>query len=194
MRNEKVFTQNVKEVTKELLKAKELLVPGIRWSEIAPYHIVEDAKELISEYYQQGTLRDKQIFSLMISDLSQLIDEIYLKRTMFFIYSNYIVKRYVKNAIQVKNNLEKNCIHEIKIKFLINSVYTTNGETIESLEKDRKEVLDNFNFICGLYINKYGLEVLTEDIRINQIEFEKALFLQEEQQEKAMKVAIELDI
>lgn len=193
MRNEQMFTKNVKEVTKELVKAKDLLVPGIRWSEIAPYHIVEDAKELISEYYQ-GTLRDKQLFSLMISDLSQLIDEIYLKRTMYFIYNNYIVKKFVKNKIQVKNNLEKTCIHEIKIKFLINSVYTTNGETIESLEKDRKEVLENFNFICGVYINKYGLEVLTEDIRINQIEFEKALFLQEEQQEKAMKVAIELDI
>ena len=193
MRNEQVFKKDLKETIEQLVKAKNIMIPNVKWSEIEPYHITEDARALITEYYQ-ATLRDKQIFSQQMDRLQILLNEMWLQRTLYFLYNNYVVKGYVKNKMQKKDNLEYQDIHDIKIKFLINEIYTTKTDTYEQLEEDRNEMLKKFNEVCAYYLNKYSKQTLIDDIHNIQEDFKKALFKQEEEQEKALNEAIELDI
>ena len=192
MRNEMNFSRDLKDLGIELDQLQNQIVPFVKWELFSErYERIQEARELVREFKTQGTLRDKQIYSMEIDNLQHSIDVLSLQRTMYFVYNNYIVRKYVKNKIIGENKIS---IHDIKIKELINKIYTDNGDTIESLMESRAKLLENFNKSVAFFMNRHGKEELFCTIIRIQEEFENALLLLDRQQEEALKEVEEMDI
>ena len=186
------FSRDLKDLGIELEQLQNQIVPFVKWELFSErYERIQEARELVREFKTQGTLRDKQIYSMEIDNLQHSIDVLSLQRTMYFVYNNYIVRKYVKNKIIGENKIS---IHDIKIKELINKIYTDNGDTIESLLESRAKLLENFNKSVAFFMNKYGKDELLITIERIQKEFEDALLLLDRQQEQALKEVEEMDL
>ncbi len=192
MRNEMNFAQDLKDLGIELDQLQSQMVPYVKWELFSDrYERIQEARELVREFKTQGTLRDKQIYSMEVDNLQFSIDILTLQRTMYFIYNNYIVKKFVKNKITGQKKIS---IHDIKIKELINKIYTDNGDTIESLIESRAKLLESFNTSVAFFMNKHGKDELLRTIERIQKEFEDALLLLDRQQEQALKEVEEMDL
>lgn len=192
MRNEMIFSQNLKDLGIELDQLQSQIVPFVKWDLFSErYERIQEARELIREFKTQGTLRDKQLYSMEVEDLQFSIDVLSLQRTMYFVYNNFIVRKYVKNKITGENKIS---IQEIKIKELINKIYTDNGDTIESLMESRAKLLESFNKSVAFFMNRHGKEELLRTIERIQEEFQDALLLLDRQQEQALKEVEEMDL
>lgn len=192
MRNEMNFSRDLKDLGIELDQLQNQMVPYVKWELFTDrYERIQEARELIREFKMQGTMRDKQIYSMEVDNLQFSIDVLSLQRTMYFIYNNYIVKKFVKNKITGEKKIS---IHDIKIKELINKIYTDNGDTIESLIESRAKLLESFNTSVAFFMNKYGKDEVLRTIKRIQKEFEDALLLLDRQQEQALKEVEEMDL
>ena len=192
MRNEMNFSRDLKDLGIELDQLQNQIVPFVKWELFSErYERIQEARELVREFKTQGTLRDKQIYSMEVDNLQHSIDVLSLQKTMYFVYNNYIVRKYVKNKITGEKKIS---IHDIKIKELINKIYTDNGDTIESLMESRAKLLENFNKSVAFFMNRHGKEELFYTIMRIQEEFENALLLLDRQQEEALKEVEEMDL